>query len=246
MTPPAPLATTSLIVVMDYGQFSLASGERELDYLQALTRALDGEGVSQDDGLVVVISPHQNNFAMPVEIEVWADPPPDDLAAWPEVVQAGLQVSGGGFWWESPTDTRVFCPVPDGRYAVRVSGRDFVGYGWPGSTTPGDSWRIQLWPVDVLPTPVRLARYVQPPAPEPDPEPDPAPSEPPEPEGGLSPSPQGPMRGIFGGIGTPENPGPAAAAWLATGLSGVHHPNLLPPGVEPGPKEPPAPEAPGE
>jgi hypothetical protein len=30
--------------------------------------------------------------------------------------------------------------------AVRITGRGFLNYGWPGSTTPGDEWRLQLWP----------------------------------------------------------------------------------------------------
>jgi hypothetical protein len=36
--------------------------------------------------------------------------------------------------------------VPAGTYAVRITGRGFVARGWPGTTTPGDEWRIQLWP----------------------------------------------------------------------------------------------------
>ncbi|HEY1485286.1 MAG TPA: hypothetical protein VGF84_04220 [Micromonosporaceae bacterium] len=40
----------------------------------------------------------------------------------------------------------VGCSVPPGRYRILVCGRGFVASGWPGSTTPGDSWRVRLWP----------------------------------------------------------------------------------------------------
>jgi hypothetical protein len=43
----------------------------------------------------------------------------------------------------------VWFDVPTGSYAVLVSGRGFVARGWPGSTTPGDVWRVQLWPGNV-------------------------------------------------------------------------------------------------
>lgn len=33
--------------------------------------------------------------------------------------------------------------APPGCYNTRIAGREFVTCGWPGSTTPGDQWRIQ-------------------------------------------------------------------------------------------------------
>jgi DNA-binding CsgD family transcriptional regulator len=47
---------------------------------------------------------------------------------------------------EAATLQRVTIPVPSGRYAARMTGRGFLNHGWPGSTTPGDEWRLQLWP----------------------------------------------------------------------------------------------------
>lgn len=47
--------------------------------------------------------------------------------------------------YETPTLDTVEIPVPAGSYRILVTGRGFVGHGWPGSTTPGDTWRIQLW-----------------------------------------------------------------------------------------------------
>ena len=48
----------------------------------------------------------------------------------------------------SPTTGEVFCEVPGGGYLIEVNGRGFVNYGWPGTTNPGDVWRIRLWPND--------------------------------------------------------------------------------------------------
>jgi hypothetical protein len=252
MTAAVPLATTSLVMEMGHGQFSLNSGADRPDYLPVLTRALDGDGVAQGNGVVVVISPQQNNPAMAVEVEIWAEPPPDDVPAWQEVVQAGLQVYDGGLWLQSPTSAMILVLVPTGRYAARISGRGFTGRNQHGWVKPTDSWRIQLWPVDVLPPPVRVARYVkssrsrvEPPTSHGDPstgsahdlEPDrPVPDD-------EHPAPFQQMRGIRGGIGTPENPSPQARAWLATGLSGVYDPNLIAQYQQPA-LEPPAQAAP--
>jgi hypothetical protein len=41
---------------------------------------------------VVVISPHQNNFAMPLRVEVWPAEPPSDLDDWQEAFLTGLVV----------------------------------------------------------------------------------------------------------------------------------------------------------
>ena len=50
----------------------------------------------------------------------------------------------------------VSVPMPAGDYVMRVVGRGFVARGWPGSTEPGDTWRIQLWPhVGTDPVPLR-------------------------------------------------------------------------------------------
>jgi hypothetical protein len=58
---------------------------------------------------------------------------------------------------EAATLQRVTIPVPSGRYAARVTGRGFLNHGWPGSTTPGDEWRLQLWPA-AGPIPPRRVR----------------------------------------------------------------------------------------
>jgi len=117
-----------------------------------LDRALAGAHIASAGYGLVVVSPHQNNFEMPLRVEEWNAPPPADDGDWDEVFESHLTVVGGVLRYESPTMEAVPFEVPDGRYAVRISGRGFRNRGWPGSTTPGDSWRVQLWPsADVRP-----------------------------------------------------------------------------------------------
>jgi hypothetical protein len=153
MTPERPPEVLELTVALDYGQFYLigrrAQHPSDADLmLQLLDTAINGPGIASSDGneVVVVLSPHQNNFAMPLRVELWATQPPDDLDAWQEAFLTGLAVGEEGLAYESPTMEGATIPVPPGRYAARITGRGFVNRGWPGSTTPGDSWRVQLWP----------------------------------------------------------------------------------------------------
>jgi hypothetical protein len=58
------------VVALDYGTFNLITGDFEPDdYARVLDVAVDGIG--QLPGLVSVASPHQNNFEMPLRVEVW-------------------------------------------------------------------------------------------------------------------------------------------------------------------------------
>src|SRR5262249_6908552 len=69
--------------------------------------------------------------------------PPEDVDEWQEAFEATLTVGEGGqLTYASPTLSTVVCPVPPGRYEVLVTGRGIVAQGWPGSTQPGDSWRL--------------------------------------------------------------------------------------------------------
>lgn len=140
-----------LVVVLDYGQFGIFGGYRpEIDYMDLLTKAQSGAGIASYECGFVVLSPHQNNFRMPLRIEVWPRQPPDDADSWQEVAESTIAVDGGELRYDSPpSHGLVACVVPDGRYAVRVCGRGFVNRGWPGSTEPGDVWRVQLWPATV-------------------------------------------------------------------------------------------------
>ena len=148
-----PVQVFDLTVRLDYGQFYLV-GVRQPDAdasadetLRLLEEAINGQGIASTEGneFVVVLSPHQNNFAMPLRVEVWPGEPPDDLDDWQEAFLTGLVVGPDGLDYESPTMEGVTIPVPPGRYGARITGRGFVNRGWPGSTTPGDDWRVQLW-----------------------------------------------------------------------------------------------------
>jgi hypothetical protein len=156
-----PVQVVDLTVALEYSHFYLSSvplpDEAADALLQVVDEAVAGQGIASTAGneYVVVLSPHQNNFAMPLRVEVWPGEPPDDLDGWQEAFLTGLLVGSGGLIYETPTEVSHDVPVPPGRYAVRITGRGFVRRGWPGTTTPGDNWRLQLWPA---PGPIRPRR----------------------------------------------------------------------------------------
>jgi hypothetical protein len=153
-------SSEDLVVGLDHGQFYLRTSEEDPEL--AVDLLGDDEGIAQQGGLVVVESPHQNNFEMPLRLEVWTGQPDDDLDDWEEAFEVHLDVGGDGLMYESPTLNVVSLSVPPGSYHAIISGRGFVGHGWPGSTTPGDSWRIRLWPSAGPGRPRRLREYVEP------------------------------------------------------------------------------------
>lgn len=140
----------AVVLAMDYGQFSISGGLGDLDDdLELLEQAQAAQPSAGNGNALVVLSPHQNNFEMPITVQVWDGRPPADRGEWQQVSEGRLRVSDAGqVMIASPTTVEVFCEVPDGDYLIDVSGRGFVNYGWPGSTTPGDVWRIRLWPND--------------------------------------------------------------------------------------------------
>lgn len=137
-------------VSLDYGQFTLIGGELEdgWDSSPLLELAADVP-VAGDGQLLLVLSPHQNNVELDLTVQVWDAEPPADADDWQQVVRGWLEIEADRLRYESPTMEIASFVVPSGRYAVEVSGRGFVAYGWPGSTTPGDVWRVRLWPSDV-------------------------------------------------------------------------------------------------
>jgi hypothetical protein len=152
-----------LTVRLDYGQFYLSSPTQASghdggeDLLRLVDAAVLGQGIAggEREDFLVVVSPHQNNFDMRLRIEVWPTEPPADLDEWQEAFVAGLVIGSAGLVYASPTMEERTVPVAPGRYAVRIMGRGFVNRGWPGSTTPGDEWRLQLWPA---PSPIHPRR----------------------------------------------------------------------------------------
>jgi len=142
-----PEFAEDLVVALDYGQFSLST-DVELDSMDILNEAIGGRGIAQRRGTTVVLSRHQNNFAMPLRVEVWAAAPTDDLAEWEMACDVHIDVSEFGLVYHSPTMNATRLPVPPGSYRLRICGRGFIGYGFPGTSTPPDVWRLQCWPDD--------------------------------------------------------------------------------------------------
>ena len=94
-----------------------------------------------------------------MRVEVWPTQLRLDLDDWQEALEASLSVRDNGLSYESPTMPKQSIAVPAGRYGLRVAGRGFVARGWPGSTRPGNEWRIQLWPQERPMAPRRLRRW---------------------------------------------------------------------------------------
>ena len=153
------------VVRLDYGQFSLyGSFGRSGDYIGYLKDALAGERIAGGAHGLVVCSPHQNNFEMPFRVELWDRKPPEDEADWEEIFLRALVVDDGGLSYQSPTMNETVFDVPVGNHAVLICGRGFVYHGWPGTTRPGDVWRVQMWPSANRPVPVpsRIKAWQQP------------------------------------------------------------------------------------
>jgi hypothetical protein len=147
MTRVVPQSVEDLVVALDYGQFSLSTGV-ELDSMDILNEAIEGRGIAQRRGTTVVLSRHQNNFAMPLRVEVWPAPPIDDLDEWEMACDVHIEVGESGLVYQSPTMYATELPVPPGSYRLRICARGFIAYGFPGTTTPPDVWRLQCWPDD--------------------------------------------------------------------------------------------------
>lgn len=161
-----PTTVIELMVDLDYGHFSLIGAPIDHgsdDYSLAFDAAMEGRGIGQGGQMTVVRSQHQMNFEMPLRVEVWASEPPDDLDDWQEAFVAPIEISSSGLRYAAPTLAIHTVAVPAGRYTARITGRGFIARGWPGTTTPGDEWRIQLWSADEPVLPKRLREWSPPP-----------------------------------------------------------------------------------
>jgi hypothetical protein len=148
---PSLIASHRLSLVMDYGQFYLSgdgSPDSQDDLEELVEDALSDGTIATNQTSAVVLSPHQNNFDMQMAIEVWDQNPPEDRGDWDQVVDLVLEVDQDGFLLldSPPGGDPHYVAVDPGRYRVEVCGRGFVALGWPGSTEPGDTWRVRLWP----------------------------------------------------------------------------------------------------
>src|ERR1700722_3144073 len=121
------------IVRQDYGQFSLSGfydqeEVPEFDEMDVLHAALEGDGIAQHGDYLVILSPHQTNFEMPLAIEVWDEQPAGEEAdevEWPEAFEADLNIGlTGSLCYSSPTMDAVAVQyaslTPDGRRCYRL------------------------------------------------------------------------------------------------------------------------------
>lgn len=127
------LTAHDYIVALDDGQFWLSSclcpeEDYPLDDLPELAwdelgdllqEATQGDGIAQIpveftfSGTLLVLSPHQNNFEMPLRVEVW-EPAPDDIAEWPEAFETHLDVDPHRLKYGSTTMSTARLDVPPG------------------------------------------------------------------------------------------------------------------------------------
>ena len=95
-------------------------------------------------------------------MEQWDGPAPDDVVEWEEGYVTGLTVDEHGLMYQSPTMDGYLLDLPAGTGQARITGRGFVNRGWPGTTTPGDVWRLQVWPAEAPGEAARIARWTHP------------------------------------------------------------------------------------
>jgi hypothetical protein len=151
MTTASLLKSWDLTVGLDRGHFYLQTDDPYLkpDFdLDLLVRRAQRDGIAQRWGMVVVRSPHLVNYAMPLRVELLDDRPEDDSPDWQEVFEVDLKVGKNDLTYESPGMSSFTIPIPPGEYHVEISGIGFSTHDRPGSTTPGDRWRLRLWPCD--------------------------------------------------------------------------------------------------
>lgn len=132
---------TDLAMVMDHGQFYVHGGGADSVY-DLVEAALQGEKWASNGRSIVVITPVEYNFDMPVRVEVWDGPPPTDLADWTMHNTTELQVSSNTLQLESTSGEPRATAVPNGHYLVEVAGRRFPS---SLSTKKSEQWRIRLW-----------------------------------------------------------------------------------------------------
>ncbi|MFH5210146.1 hypothetical protein ACHIPZ_18355 [Antrihabitans sp. NCIMB 15449] len=146
MTDPAIERRETFRIFMDYGQFYLFGSHTGDPTL--IDRAIDDHLYATDGKNIVVISPHQNNFDMEIDVSLWKAAPAPDRDDWQIVVDEYIEIDHNSELRVLTVDgvNTAHFGVAAGHYRVDISGRDFTAEGWPGSTTPGDRWRVRLWP----------------------------------------------------------------------------------------------------
>jgi hypothetical protein len=143
------LKSWDLTVGLDRGWFQLLTDDpytpSQTDQARLRDKAAAGSGIAQHWGLITVRSPHDANYQMKLTVEVLSDHPDDDLSEWQEAFDSDLVVGRNGLVYESHTLSSFVVPVPPGSYHSLITADGFSTHE-RASTTPGDRWRIRLWP----------------------------------------------------------------------------------------------------
>ncbi|UQX88358.1 hypothetical protein M6D93_19060 [Jatrophihabitans telluris] len=141
-----------LLVGMNQGHFMLYTDEPHTvdprEKSRIVQAAVSGTGIAQHFGTVVVTSPHQKNYAMGLRVEVFDAHPDDDLDDWQEAFELDLPVKTSGLIYDSPGMSSFKIPVRPGEQHLLITGLGFSDHDRPSAETPGDRWRIRLWPCE--------------------------------------------------------------------------------------------------
>ncbi|MDX6228145.1 MAG: hypothetical protein QOI76_1535 [Frankiales bacterium] len=154
------ISARDLKVEMDYGQFALMSDWEDVERLpEAIDAAFEADGVAQLGGLLVLVTPNQWNFELPLRVEVWDEAPVDDLEEWQHAYEAHVEVADE-LWWDSPTTVAQDLQVPPGAYRVLITGRGFTAFGDTEPEPATDHWRLRLSPSNGPTAPRRLLHFI--------------------------------------------------------------------------------------
>lgn len=148
---PKPMRIDRQELRADYwdGHFRLHSVDKdpleELEGLFVNARDVDARA-AQRHGVLVVLSPQEDAFDLPLAFERWDSVPPDDAAAWQTIYEACVEVTEAGLEMSSTESSLELPEIPPGIYAIRICGRGFYDYGDPDAEDAVDEWRLQVWP----------------------------------------------------------------------------------------------------
>jgi hypothetical protein len=102
------VAESTVVLAMDYGQFCLDGGlgdiDNELELLEQAQAAQPGAG---DGTMLVVLCPHQNNFEMSVDVQVFDRRPASDRSQWQQVSEGRLEIDAPGMLSPVVSDHRI-------------------------------------------------------------------------------------------------------------------------------------------
>lgn len=142
---------TELRIRMDFSQFYLRGvkdWDRDVWLLERANEAPPSAN-TEDGHVIVVSSPHQWSFQMPINIETLDDEPERDRDDWDQVSENRLVVGPDGVLQiDSPLTSYATCHVDTGSYIAEISGRGFFRDRRMLGSTDGivDMWRVRLWP----------------------------------------------------------------------------------------------------